>query len=325
VNILFAGTPEFSVPSLKSIHEDSDHRVVAVLTNPDAPRGRGRKSAASAVKRYAESQGIPVVQPPRLGSEARARISEFKADLMAVVAYGRIFGPKFLALFPRGSVNLHPSLLPRHRGPAPIPAAILAGDETSGITIQEVGLEMDVGDIIIQEEFELDPLSSAADIGDYCSRRGAELLVRALDEIDSGTAVPRAQDHSRASYCSLLKKEDGRIDWSRPVDEIHRLIRAYQPWPQAHSSWEGVNVNIQSCAPVDIESLGAELAEAARRADSGRVFGVDKSSGILVKTGDGVLALTGLQLQAKRAMDWKSFINGNPRIISSRLGGLTEQ
>jgi methionyl-tRNA formyltransferase len=321
VRILFAGTPAFAVPSLRLIHESDNHQLVGVLTNPDAKSGRGRKTHAGPVKSFAEEAGVPVIQPERLGADARAMVADLGAELMAVVAYGKIFGPKFLALFPRGAVNLHPSLLPKYRGPAPIPAAILSGDPVSGISVQEVGLEMDAGDILIQEEFPIENDSDGNSLGNYCSHRGAELLVRALDDIEAGRADPRPQDHSRASYCSLLEKRDGQIDWSADSASIHRLVRAYVPWPQAHSSWNDLSVNIQGCTPADEAELPPALARAAADASPGLVIGVDKSSGILVKTGDGVLALTHLQLQSKRAMDWKSFINGNPQFISSRLGG----
>ncbi len=320
MRILFAGTPGFAVPALAKIHEESRHDIAAVLTNPDAGSGRGRKLRVSPVKSYAAEQGIPVIQPLSLRSEARREAAAFAADLMVVVAYGKIFGPRFLELFPKGAVNLHPSLLPKYRGPAPIPAAILAGDEISGISVQEVGLEMDAGDIILQEEFAIDDNSDAESLSEYCAQRGAQMMVEALDLIESGWETRTPQDDSRASYCSLLAKEDGQIDWKNRSEEIHRLIRAYRPWPLAHSSWEGQNLTIRASSPVKSASLSDDMRARASKAEPGTVIGVDKSSGILVKTGDGVLALTRLQQQSKRDMDWKSFINGNPRFISSVLG-----
>lgn len=330
MRILFAGTPAFALPSLKQLHESSSHQVLAVLTNPDAPGGRGRKLKQSPVKQYALEQDIPVLQPARLGKEARERVKELDPQGMAVVAYGKIFGPKFLSVFNGNAVNLHPSLLPRYRGPAPLPAAILAGDSVTGISIQKLALEMDAGDILIQEQLPIHINDSAATLGEKASVRGAQLLQDALDGLERGTLTPSVQEESCASYCSLLHKDDGIVDWSRPAEEIHRLVRAYTPWPLAHTRWEGRGVNIletrllahelEETNDPDLNRRISELVESAGPVP-GTVIAMDKTLGILVQTGDGILVLTRLQLHTKKALDFISFINGNSGFISSVLGG----
>ncbi|AHC14274.1 methionyl-tRNA formyltransferase [Salinispira pacifica] len=330
MRILFAGTPAFAVPSLKQLHESSSHRVVAVLTNPDAPVGRGRKLKPSPVKQYALEHDIPVLQPSRLGREAREEVLKYEPQGMAVVAYGRIFGPKFLSLFNGNAVNLHPSLLPLYRGPAPLPAAILAGDSVTGISIQKLALKMDSGDILIQEQLPIHINDSAATLGDRASLRGARLLSDALDGLENNSLTPRVQDETAASYCTLLHKDDGIVDWNQSAHAIHRLVRAYTPWPLAHTRWgeRGLNIletrlltqELEEKNNPDLNRRISSLTESAVR-KPGTVIGMDKSLGILVQTGDGILVLTRLQLHTKKALDFISFLNGNSGFISSVLGG----
>lgn len=313
MRILFAGTPEFALPSLQAIHEHSE--LVAVLTNPDRVSGRSRKLRQNPVKQYAEAVGVPVLQPERLDAAAREAVQEYAPDLLAVAAYGKIFGPKFLAIFAQGGINLHPSLLPRYRGPAPIPAAILSGDHESGISIQQIALEMDAGDILVQEPFPISPQSTTQNLSEYSARRGAELMLQAIDQLESGAIKPRPQNANHASYCRLIKKEDALINWQLSAADIERTVRAYLPWPLAHTHWEGRVLNILAAAPLESpRSSGGDRKP-------GRVLGVDKNRGILIETGEGILALQSLQLQARKVMDWRSFINGNQRIITSLLGG----
>ena len=313
MKILFAGTPEFALPSLQGIHEHSKHELSAVLTNPDKLSGRGRRLQKNPVKRYAEVAGIPILQPERLNADVREAVLKRGADLLAVVAYGKIFGPRFLSLFPRGGVNLHPSLLPQYRGPAPIPAAILAGERESGISIQCMDLKMDAGDILLQEGFEIAPDATTLSLSEYTARRGADLLIQVLDQIEEGRTDPLAQEEDRASYCSLITKEDALMDWNLPAEQIDRAVRAYFPWPQAHTYWEDRKINILSTLPV--------VQGSREKQEPGRVIGIDKKQGILIQTGEGILAIRRLQLQTKKAMDWQSFIHGNQHIISSLLGG----
>ncbi len=308
--ILFAGTPEIAVPSLERLHES--HEIVGVLTNPDREAGRGRRISFSPVKEKALELGLPVFQPDKLDAEFRGEVTALDPDILVAVAYGKIFGPKFLALFPSGGVNLHPSLLPKYRGPSPINAAILAGDQETGITVQRLALEMDAGDILLQERVPLTGAETAGTLTAFAAERGAALLDEALRLLEDGRAVPRPQDGASATFCGLLTREMGRIDWGRSAVDIDRLIRAFTPAPGAWTTFRGETLRILSASPAgsDSETVRAGSVGEGRRPKPGKILGVDKKRGILVQTGQGILAVTELQLQSKKAMDHRSFANG---------------
>ena len=315
MRILFAGTPEIAVPSLLAVSRAFE--VCGVLTRPDRARGRGRQAMPSPVKREAEKLRLTVLQPERLDANARAEVRRRSPELLVCVAYGKLFGPKFLGLFPRGGINLHPSLLPRHRGPAPIPSAILAGDRETGVTIQAVSDRMDAGAIYLQSRRRLDGSETTERLSAELAESGAELLVEAVRGIEKGSITPVPQDENSATYCGMISKGDGRIDWSTPAAQIERMVRAYHPWPSAYTYFNGVELKI----------LGARLpgrpapAGAVNAAVPGTVLGVDRAHGILVQTGDGVLAVTTLQLKSRKPAEWKAFLNGHRAILGSVLGG----
>ena len=311
LRILFAGTPEIAVPSLETLHRK--HLVLGVLTNPDREAGRGRAVSVSPVKVKALDLGLPLFQPEKLDAAFRETVSSLAPDLLVVVAYGKIFGPKFLALFPKGGVNLHPSLLPKYRGPSPINAALLAGDAETGITVQKLALEMDAGDIVLQEKVPLSGAETAATLSAFAAARGAELLAQALAAIETGSVVFRPQDATGATYCGLLSKESGRIDWTRTAAEIERQVRALEPSPGAWTTFRGVSLRLLKTATFASADDGGE-------GSPGKVLGVDKTRGILVQTGKGLLAVTELQLQSKKAMDYRSFANGVRDFVGALLG-----
>lgn len=311
MRILFAGSPEIALPSLRLLHEN--HHICGVLTNPDRPAGRGRSLVATPVGGLAAELGLPVLKTNRLGSQIRAQVAELDPapELLVVVAFGRIFGPKFLALFPRGAVNLHPSLLPRYRGPSPIPAAILSGDSETGVTVQLLSLEMDSGDLLAQERVALDGSETTESLTPVLGELGAGLLERVVSDFDR--IEPRAQDPAQVSYCRLIAKDDGIIDWQRGAAEIDRMVRAYTPWPGTRTTYEGQPLHILAARAVGDR---AEPEPAA----AGAVVGVDKVEGILVQTGNGLLAVQRLKLQSKKALNWKDFLNGARGIVGSTLG-----
>ncbi len=309
MRILFAGTPEIAVPSLR---ETAKHfEIAGVLTSPDRRQGRGQKLCVSPVKQAAVELGVPVLQFPSLKREAREAVAELQPELLAVFAYGRIFGPKFLSLFPKGGVNVHPSLLPRYRGPSPIQAAILSGDAVSGVTVQKIALEMDTGDIILQRSSPVKDRETAEDLARRFSYEGAELLTEALSLAASGSQQLRVQDEMHASYCLTIKKEHGRIRWDNPAVWISRKVRAFYPWPRAFTVYEGKKLSVLEAEPREDESEEGEPGEVLKE-----VHG----EGVAVKAGRGVLLIRRLQLEAKREMDWKSFLNGNPSFLGSKLG-----
>ncbi len=309
MKILFAGTPEIAVPSLQAVAMRFD--VVGVLTNPDRRSGRGRSVSFSPVKQAALDLGLPVIQFPRLRSEAREAVSELKPDLLAVFAYGSIFGPRFLSLFSMGGVNVHPSLLPKYRGCAPIPAAILAGEHVTGITVQRIAREMDTGDIILQKRFPIQDDDTSDDLTRRFSHEGASMLIDALELIESGKAVSVPQDESSATYCSAIEKQDGLVDWNTSADHISRMVRAYYPWPRAYTVYRGKKLMI---------SMAEEfIDEHHRNLLPGTVVREMPGRGILIAAGTGCLLVKKLQLEAKRELDWKSFLNGNPDFIGAVL------
>ena len=320
MRVLFAGSPEIAVPSLNLLLA-SEHQLCGVLTNPDRERGRGRKVAFTAVKvaLIASGKKIPLFQFPSLDAEAREIVAAVDADILAVYAYGRIFGPKFLSLFPYGGINVHPSLLPKYRGAAPIPWTILSGDQETGISVQQLSLEMDRGDILGRTFLTLQGDETTESLSHWAAREGAKLLVETLDRIEAGTVTPEPQREEEASWSGKISREDGLIDWKLPAAEIDRRIRAYFPWPRAYTHLDGNELYILEAEPLN-ENLPVENVQQADTG-AGIVAGVDRKRGILVQTGDGLLAVARLQAKSRKAMDVTSFCNGYGPITGKALGG----
>jgi methionyl-tRNA formyltransferase len=315
VRVLLAGTPEIALQSLEAIHR-SRHDLVGVLTAPDRQAGRGRRVIPPPVKARALELGLPTLQPERVRTEAREQVAALKPEILACVAHGRIYGPKFIALFPYGTLNLHPSLLPRYRGPAPVAAPILNGDREAGVTIQRLALEVDAGDILAQEAITLDGTETTGTLTVRLGELGARLLVSVLDAIESGNASEQPQDHSQASYTTLVTKEDGHIDWAEPAELIARKVRAYDPWPRTFTLFGGRRLNVLKAV-----AESGQSADGSADTHPGRVIRVDTALGILVETGNGLLALQRLQLQSRKPLDWRSFLNGVRDFVGSVLGG----
>jgi len=310
MRLLFAGTPDIAVPTLRAVADAFP--VVGVLTAPDRVAGRGRKVTPPPVKTTAEELGLTVLQPHKLDEDARGAVRSLAPDMLVVFAYGKIFGPKFMGLFLEGGVNVHPSLLPKYRGPAPIPAAILAGEAETGITVQYISQKMDAGAIVARERITLEGTETAASLSDDVAGRAGPLLVSTLHRIEAGTAAPEPQDEAAASYCSLINKSDAAIDWEQPADRIERMVRAYHPWPGAYTFWGGRKLTIREAGVSGAQGEGKQ---------PGRVLGVDRERGILIQTGNGVLGVRRLQIQAGQESDWKSFINGHRDLDGAVLGG----
>jgi methionyl-tRNA formyltransferase len=329
MRILFAGSPAIAVPALKTVAamaasvvaDDASATttggfvLVGLLTNPDSPRGRSNRpepTECAAIEGLA-SQCV-VLKPEKLDGAARALVAELKPDILVSFAYGRIFGPKFLGLFPLGGINIHPSLLPKYRGPTPIPAAIINRDTETGITIQRLAAEMDSGDILVQEKLLLDGRETTASLSETMAQKAAELLPVALRGIATGTLQARAQDHSAATYCSLIEKEDGLIDWNRSAREIDAGLRAFDPWPLSWTTQGELRLFIHKAEPQP-SPKGEETGK-----EPGKVLGKDKDKGILIQTGEGILAVSQLQYQGKKAMEWKAFLNGARNFLGAKLG-----
>ncbi len=336
MKVFFAGTPDIAVASLEKIN--SKHEVVGVLTNPDRGFGRGRGVKSSPVKMKADELGLKTFQPEKLDDSFIAEVRGLGAELLAVVAYGQIFKEDFLDIFPRGGINVHPSLLPRFRGASPVQSALLSGDSETGISIQRLSLKMDSGAVLKQERYNYDGTETGASLTEYFGKRGAELLLEVIGEIESGISSETQQDDSKATYCSYIKKEDGLIDWNLSAAAIERKLRAFTPWPgiytflgdkklniieaAVYSGGEyGIGVSAETEESVTASGSVSEDYFSAGSVSAGSVVGIDKVNGILIKTGHGILAVKRLQLQAKKALDWKSFLNGVKNFDSAVLGG----
>jgi len=314
MRVVFAGSPEIAVPSLEKVALNFD--IVGVLTNPDKVTGRGRKIKFNPVKTKAVELNLNVLQPHSLNSEVRNTIISLKPDILVVFAYGKIFGPKFLSMFPMGGVNVHPSLLPKYRGSSPILSAIINGENETGISIQRINLEMDTGALLNQQFIKLSGNETTESLSSFVSAEGAEIVVKTLKAIESGSINEKEQDHYLATYCTKINKEDGKINWNESAVQIYRMIRAYTPWPKAFTQYKDKSLMILEGSVFNGET---DLS-----GEPGKVLGFDKDNGILIQTGDGILVVKFLQLQSKKANDWKSFINGTQNFIGSVLGGNNE-
>ncbi|MCL2196622.1 MAG: methionyl-tRNA formyltransferase [Treponema sp.] len=314
MRILFAASPAIAVPALKAVYGIEGIELAGVLTNPDTPKGRHGVPAPTEIGEAAQKLNIaPVLKPLKLDSAAREQIGALKCDLLVSFACGHFFGPKFLALFPMGGINIHPSLLPKYRGPSPIQTAILNRDIVTGISIQTLADKMDCGDIIASEQIQLTGRETTASLGEIAAQKAAVMLPDVLKKIADGSAEKTAQNHNEATHCKLFVKNDGIINWGQSAAEIDAKIRAFNPWPLCSCNHNGRELFILES---DIYS-GSENAAAC--AVPGKVLGTDKNHGILIQTGDGILAVTRLQYQAKKALFWRDFLNGARDFLGSQL------
>lgn len=304
--LIFMGTPQFAVPSLRRLLEG--YEVVAVVTRPDRAAGRGRRVAFSPVKEVALAWGIPVMQPRSLKEkEVVASLQELEPQMIVVAAYGQILPPEVLAIPPFGCLNVHASLLPKYRGASPVAGALLAGEEETGITIMLMDEEMDTGPILAQARLPIAPQDDRGSLTEKLAYLGAELLLETLPRWLKGEITPRPQEDEKATYTKILRKEDGLIDWSMSSVEIWGQVRAYNPWPSAYTGFEG--------RPLKILRAGSIKGE---RGEPGLV--VATKEGAAVVTGEGLLALEEVQLAGKRAMGIVEFLRGQREFVGSRLG-----
>ena len=324
MNLVFAGTPEFAVPTLQAILQ-AGHHVLAVYTQPDRPAGRGQTLAASPVKRYAEAESIPVAQPTSLKSDGEAdKLRRLQADVVVVVAYGLILPQALLDIPAHGCLNVHASLLPRWRGAAPIQRAIEAGDTHTGVTIMLMSAGLDTGDMLRRVETPILPMDNAQDLHDRLAHLGAEALVETLKQIESGGLTPEPQNDQLACYAAKLSKKEALLDWALPARVLQRKIRAYNPWPMAYTRLTDGRLadvrladrrlRIWEAAPVDAGQAGDPHAV------PGTLLALD-AQGIHVQTGEGVLRLLRLQWEGGRPLSADAMRHGSHLAVGSVLGG----
>ena len=304
MRIVFMGTPASAAASLEALLDGPDE-VVGVVTQPDRPSGRGQATTPSPVRRIADGRGIPVLTPVRMKDPGLLeRLRGWKPDLMAVVAYGRILPQTILDVAPLGCVNVHYSLLPRYRGAAPMQWAILQGEAVTGVTTMRLVAEMDAGPILLAEAVPLEAGDTVTSLEARLVPLGARLLMETVAGLGRGTLTPRPQDPAAATFAPMLRKEDGRIDWSRPALEIERRIRAFTPWPSAFTWWQGKRIKVHAARPAP------DGAAAGGAEDSGTVVEAG-AEGVRVATGDGALLLTELQLEGRKRMPAEAFLRGS--------------
>jgi methionyl-tRNA formyltransferase len=297
--IVYMGTPDFAVPTLTALHH-SRHAVAAVVTQPDRPKGRGRRLTPPPVKRAAEGFGYPVFQPESVKSDAFFEaMGRLQPDLFVVVAMGQILPPRLLELPRLGAINVHASLLPRLRGAAPIQWAIINGDRESGVTTMQMDAGMDTGEMLLKAKTPISETDTAQSLHDRLAPLGAQLLIETLDRLADGTLEPEPQSADAATLAPMLCKEDGRIDWHRPAVEIDRLVRGMTPWPGAYTFCNDRRMRLYRTRPLPLEATAAPGTIVQGFADE-----------LSVATGDGVLSVLEIQGASGKRMAIKDFLCG---------------
>lgn len=309
MKVVFMGTPRFAVPTLRHL-ADSQHEILAVVTNPDRPSGRGRRPASPPVKEEALRLGLPVLQPASLLEEATvASLAAFEADLFVVVAFSILPEP-ILSLPGYGSVNLHPSLLPAYRGAAPIIWAVIEGDSETGVTTFLLSKTIDAGDILMQKRVPIDADETAGELEDRLQELGAKLVMDTVDGLESDSLKPVPQGTAPSSRAPKVSREDGRVVWSRPAAQLRNLIRGTNPIPGAFTEWSGGTLKLHR----------SRLADPASFGEPGTVLAADDRTGLIVATGAGSLELTEVQPAGKSHMAADAFLRGHDVPVGSRFG-----
>lgn len=312
LRIIFFGTPDFAATSLERLIQ-SKYKPILVVTQPDMPVGRKQILTPPSVKSYVakhETWNIKVLQPEKLDSSFKFQVSSFKPDLFVVAAYGKIIPKSILDIPKYGTLNVHPSLLPRWRGPSPIQYSILVGDKKTGVTIMLMDEEVDHGDIVSSIEYLVSSTETAEVVSSRLADIGANLLIKTIPKWVAGEIESQEQDHSQATYSKILTKKDGHIDWNKSAKEIERQIRAFTPWPGSFTFWEDRRIKI----------ISGRLSKMPPSASfpPGKIFSINRHQ-IAVKTGRGVFLIEKLQLAGKGEMTAKQFLNGYPGITTTVL------
>ena len=308
--MIFCGTPQFAVPSLKHFLTQADFEVACVYTQPDRPRGRGQELGESAVKQVALSAGIEVRQPAKIRApEIEEQLRAVAPDVIVIIAYGQIIPARLLTIPPLGWINLHASLLPKYRGAAPIHWAIANGETRTGNTTMRIDSGMDTGEMLLQQELAIGAKETAPELATRLAQAGAPLMAETLRGLAAGTLSPRPQNHAEATLAPMLKREDGRIDWSRSAQEIYNRMRGFEPWPGAYTEFRGQTCHLWG------EPMANEQTEAAPGAL------LVQRGGVRVACGQGsVLQLSAVKLEGRKEVTAQEFANGARLQVGEQLG-----
>ncbi len=310
VRIVFMGTPQFAVTILESLLQ-SAYQVLAVYTQPDKPAGRGRPVVLPPVKRLALERQIQVIQPKTFKSrEVVEQLASFQPELIIVAAFGAILPPEVLSLPKFACLNVHPSLLPRHRGPSPVANTLLCGDEITGVTIMLMDAGLDTGPILAQEKVGISFMDSTGSLSSKLAEVGASLLLETLPKWLGGELKQQAQDETQATYSKLITSKDAEIDWHLSALELWRRVRAYNPWPSCYSWCQGKRLRIHRAIPLGDVAKG----------EIGKVIALAEPPGVGVVTGQGILGLCQVQLEGRREMAVENFVRGKRDFIGCVLG-----
>ncbi|MBQ7846625.1 MAG: methionyl-tRNA formyltransferase [Clostridia bacterium] len=306
MRIVFMGTPEFAVPSLKALCENG-YDVVGVFTQPDRPKGRGNKVTMSPVKEYALSQNIPVFQPQRIRRDGVEDLKALSPDLCVTAAFGQILSQEILDIPPMGNINVHASLLPRHRGSAPINWAILQGDKEAGVTTMMMDKGIDTGDMLLKSATPIQSGETAGELTLRLSQLGADLLLETLHALENGTLTRIPQDESQMTYDPMLDKQMGIIDWTMDAESIVNRIHGLNPWPGCSTAWQDGRLKL----------LRATVAQGSGAA--GEIIGADAKAGLTIACGSGAVNITTLQAPGGKPMNAKDYLRGHPMAVGTVL------
>lgn len=318
MRIVFMGTPDFAVFTVDELY-NAGHEIVLCITQPDKPRGRSGKLAPSPVKEWALEHNVDVFQPKKIRDDKSINyLKEIDFDVAVVAAFGQILPKEILEMPQFGCINVHASLLPKYRGAAPIQWAILNGEEKTGVTIMQMGVGLDDGDIILTREVALDGTETGGELFDNLASVGAKACVEAIDRIGNGDINPIPQEESLATHVGMINKELGKIDWGSEAIKIERYVRGLNPWPTAYTSLDGKNLKIWKSHVVTDSELSHKNVDVSN-VDAGKVCFVDKKN-LFVMTGNGILSLDEIQLEGKKRMDISAFLLGKSILPMEELG-----
>lgn len=321
MKIVFMGTPDFAVPSLIKLSEDSEIEIAGVVTQPDRKKGRGQKLKPSPVKKKASELGLEIFQPENINnSDFVTKLNGVSPAAIVVVAFGQKIGSEILSLPEHGCINLHASLLPEYRGASPIHKVIINGEQASGVTTMYMDEDWDTGDIIYKQKVEIKKDDTVGVLHDKLAEIGAGLLVKTLIDVEKGTAPRVEQDDSKATYAYKLDKKAGEINWNQSAKKIYNLVRGVNPWPGAYTLLEGKILKVWETSIVDLDEIDNIELSVDQNSVPGEIISGSENSGLIVQTGEGLIKIEKLQLEGRKEMPAVDFLRGHQIKPGEKLG-----